>query len=265
MNTNPIGVFDSGVGGLSVLRAIRAALPHEDLLYVADSASAPYGEKSTAFIVERSLAITHFLLQQNAKAIVVACNTATSAAIATMRAQFSVPIIGMEPAIKPAVSKTGSGIVGVLATVGTASSEKFAGLLARFDRNVKIIVQPCSGLVEQVERGELDSAMTRALIRQYVQPLLEQGADTIVLGCTHYPFLLPLIQEVSGSAVAVIESSEAVAREVRRRIELGKLLASPRAGAERFWTSATPVVAQRIISQLWGSPTSVSSLAPASR
>lgn len=253
LSKQPIGVFDSGVGGLSVLRAVRAALPGENLLYVADSANAPYGEKTAQFITDRSLAITQFLLDQQAKAIVVACNTATSAAIATLRARYNVPIIGMEPAIKPAVSKTGSGVVGVLATTGTVSSEKFAGLLSRFDRNVKIIVQPCPGLVEQVERGELDSDRTRALIQKYVEPLLRQGADTIVLGCTHYPFLLQLIQQTVGANVAVIEPSEAVAREVKRRLEVVQLTSTEMSsGQEQFWTSNETVSAREVLVQLWG-------------
>ncbi|MBI3897777.1 MAG: glutamate racemase [Gammaproteobacteria bacterium] len=259
--TQPIGVFDSGVGGLSVLREIRRELPQEDVLYVADSAHAPYGDKSNAFIEQRSIAISEFLLAHNAKAIVVACNTATSAAIAALRARFTVPIVGMEPAIKPAVAKTSSGIVGVLATVGTASSEKFSGLLARFNQHAQILVQPCSGLVEQVEIGELATAKTRALLQRYVAPLLARGADTMVLGCTHYPFLAPLLREIVGADIAILDPSSAVAREVRRRLQLSDLLSADVAnGGERFWTSGSVATANRVIAQLWGSSVDVSPL-----
>lgn len=262
-STYPIGVFDSGVGGLSVLRELRRALPHEDLVYVADSAHVPYGEKSAAFIEARAVAITGFLAERGAKAIVVACNTATGAAIATLRARFRLPIIGMEPAVKPAAARTGSGVIGVLATSGTASSDKFADLRARFDKDVKILVQPCPGLVEQIETGDIDSDRTRALVQTYLRPLLEQRADTIVLGCTHYPFVAPLIQELAGSAVTVIEPNAAVAREVRRRLEHEDLSASDgKPGTEEFWTTGPVDQASRVIARLWGSPVVVVHLSP---
>ncbi len=249
----PIGVFDSGVGGLSVLREIRALLPHEDLLYVADSAHIPYGEKSTRFVEARSLAITTFLLKHRAKAVVVACNTASSAALATLRAQFSVPIVGMEPAVKPAAQQTRSRRVAVLATSGTLASEKFAQLLARVGGGVAVHVQACPGLVEQVEAGALDGDDTRALVEKYVAPLLHRGVDTLVLGCTHYPFLLPLIRQVAGPAVSVIDPSPAVARELRRRLESERLLApAVRPGSERFCSSGPTDQTKRVMAQLWG-------------
>jgi len=244
-------VFDSGVGGLSVLRELRRELPAESFLYVADSAHAPYGDKPTGFIEKRSVLITEFLLAQGAKAIVVACNTATGAAIAALRARFTVPIVGMEPALKPAAGHTRSGVVGVLATAGTLASEKFGGLLARFADTTEIVVQPCPGLVELVEAGELDGPRARAAVEQYVAPLLARGADTIVLGCTHYPFLRAVIEEVAGSNIAVIDPNAAVARELRRRLEQERLLAD-NGGHDTFWTSAAPANAARIMSQLWG-------------
>jgi glutamate racemase len=248
----PIGVFDSGVGGLSVLREIRRELPGEDLLYVADSGHAPYGDKSAELIEARSIAIIEFLLSQNAKAIVVACNTATGVAIGTLRARFSLPIIAMEPAVKPAVTHTKSGVIGVLATSRTIASDNFARLHERFGADVKILMQACPGLVEQVETGDLASNKTRALVERYVVPLLEQSADTIVLGCTHYPFLAPLIQEIAGSSVAIIDPSAAIARELRRRLSGADLLSiENRAGTEQFWSSATTDVAQPVIVQLW--------------
>jgi glutamate racemase len=249
---NPIGVFDSGVGGLSVLREIRRELPGEDLLYVADSGHAPYGDKSTQLIEARAIAIVEFLLSQHAKAIVVACNTATGAAIETLRARFSVPIVAMEPAVKPAAAHTQSGVIGVLATSGTLVSNNFAKLHARFGADVNILVQACPGLVEQVETGDLSGDKTRALIEQYVLPLLEQKADTIVLGCTHYPFLAPLIQEIAGPTVAIIDPAAAIARELRRRLaNIKQLSPGTRAGTERFWTSAAPDQTKQVISQLW--------------
>ncbi len=249
---NPIGVFDSGVGGLSVLREIRRALPGEDLLYVADSAHAPYGDKSQQFIEDRSIAISEFLVSRNVKAIVVACNTATGAAIATLRSRFSVPIIAMEPAVKPAAANTKTGVIGVLATSRTLASDNFVKLFARYGTDVEILGQACPGLVEQVEAGDLSGDKTRLLLEQYVLPLLERDADTIVLGCTHYPFLAPLIQEIAGSRVAVIDSAAAVARQLRRRLEVNNLLAdAARAGTECFWTSGALDKAKPLVSQLW--------------
>jgi glutamate racemase len=248
----PIGVFDSGVGGLSVLRDIRRELWNEDLLYVADSVHAPYGDKSAEFIEARAITIAQFLMNQQVKAMVVACNTATAAAVAELRARFPVPIIAMEPAVKPAVEKTQSGVVGVMATRRTVASENFLNLLERFGGNVEIVVQPCPGLAEQVEAGDLSGDKTRALLEHYVFPLLERGADTIVLGCTHYPFLQALIQAIAGPAVAIIDPGEAIARELRRRLEQAGLLSGAgRRGMEWFWTSAAPDNAQAVVSQLW--------------
>lgn len=261
---NPIGVFDSGVGGLSVLREIRRALPSEDLLYVADSAYAPYGDKSQQFIEERSIAITEFLVSRNAKAIVVACNTATGAAITTLRSRFFMPIIAMEPAVKPAAANTQSGVIGVLATSRTLAGDNFVKLFARYGEDVRILGQACPGLVEQVEAGDLSGEKTRLLLEGYVQPLLERGADTLVLGCTHYPFLAPLIQQIAGPGVAVIDSAAAVARQLRHRLEAGHLLASEgEAGMECFWTSDALAKAKPLVSQLWRTETEVYAL-PAS-
>jgi glutamate racemase len=248
----PIGVFDSGVGGLSVLLEIRRELPCEDLLYVADSGHAPYGDKPAQLIEARAVAIVEFLLSQRAKAIVVACNTATGVAINMLRARFPVPIVAMEPAVKPAVALTKSGVIGVLATSRTIASDSFAKLHERFGNDVKILMQACPGLVEQVEAGDLSGSRTRALIEQYVMPLLAQNADTIVLGCTHYPFLAPLIREVAGPAVDIIDPSAAVARELRRRLSSNDLLSiETDIGTEQFWTSATTDSSQPIVAQLW--------------
>ena len=258
---NPIGVFDSGVGGLSVLREIRRELPGEDLLYVADSGYAPYGDKPGQLIEARSVAIIEFLVSQRAKAIVVACNTATGAAIETLRARFPLPIVAMEPAVKPAAASTRSGVIGVLATGSTLASDNFVKLYTRFGADVNILIQPCPGLVEQVEAGDLSGGRTRALLEQYILPLLELQADTIVLGCTHYPFLATLIREIAGPSVAIIDPSAAIARELRRRLaDAGLLSLEARTGTERFWSSAAPDKAQPIISQLWRAGIEVRSL-----
>ncbi|MBV5309394.1 glutamate racemase [Chromatium okenii] len=249
----PIGVFDSGVGGLSVLRDIRRELPHEHLLYVADSGHAPYGDKSPAFIAARSIAITEFLLTQGVKAMVIACNTATGAAARLLRQRYAVPIIGLEPAIKPALTCTRSGVVGVMATRQTLASAKFAALLTECAQQpVRIVPQPCPGLVEQIEAGNLNGAVTRSLVAELVAPLLNAGADTLVLGCTHYPHLRPLIAELVGPTVTILDSGAAVARQVRRRLNEAALLApSSQYGQEWFWTTGELVQTQMLLTQLW--------------
>jgi glutamate racemase len=257
----PIGVFDSGVGGLSVLREIHRELPHESLLYVADSGHAPYGDRPAAFIQGRSTAITEFLLREGAKAIVVACNTATGAAVEVLRQRFSVPIVAIEPAVKPAAATTRSGVVGVMATSVTLASTNLLRLVGQYPAPGGTHMQACPGLVEQVEQGVLDTADTRRLVERYVRPLVEQGADTIVLGCTHYAFLQPLIEDVAGSGVTVIDPAPAVARELRRRLTQASLLAPQEAGAAvRYWTTGDPALGARVMSQLLGQDVRVSAL-----
>lgn len=214
----PIGIFDSGVGGLSVYQAIRHALPDESLLYIADSRHAPYGERSSEFIVARATALTEYLVARGAKAVVVACNTATVIAVDVLRQRFSVPIIALEPAIKPAVAHTQSGIVGVLATRRTVESPSVARLCRDYAADAKVLLQACPGFVECVEQGDTDSPHTLALVAQHLAPLLQSGADTLVLGCTHYVYLRAAIAQVAGSHVRVLDSSEAVARQVMRRL-----------------------------------------------
>lgn len=253
MTKNPIGVMDSGVGGISVLKHIHALLPHEHLIYFADSAHAPYGNKSQEEIKQRCFAVADFLMAQGVKAIVVACNTATAAAIADMRARYALPIIGMEPAVKPAAAASNNGIVGVLATVGTLKSAQFAALLESYGRNVKVITQGCVGLVECIERGELDTPETKALIKQYTAPLLAEGADTIVLGCTHYPFVKQAIQEILGSNITLIDTGAAVAKQLKRQLEEKSLLTQNTKKAEvHFWTNSEAENAEQVTGQLWG-------------
>jgi glutamate racemase len=258
---NPIGVFDSGVGGLSVLREIRRALPEEDLIYVADSKYAPYGEQSEATIEQRSIAIAEFLVGESAKAIVVACNTATGVAIDALRSRFAVPVVGIEPAVKPATLKTKSGVIAVLATKQTLASAKFSRLVAAYGAEVQVISQPCPGLVEQIEQGDLSSRTTRTLVKACVAPLLAKGADTLVLGCTHYPFLTPVIRDIAGPSVAILDPSVAVASELRRRLQTGGLLSRrERPGRDSFWTSGPLDTAHAAIAQLWTSDVVVKSL-----
>jgi glutamate racemase len=210
----PVGVFDSGVGGLSVVREMRALLSALDIRYFSDALHVPYGDKPEDFVCARAVAISDFLLTRGAGALVVACNTATAAAVAALRARFAVPIVAIEPAVKPAAAATLSGIVGILATASTLQSRRYAELLERFGGFVRVIGQPCSGLVECVEAGDLDGERPRALLRGYIEPLLAAGADTLVLGCTHYPFLRDLIAEVAGPGVRIVDPSAAVARRV---------------------------------------------------
>ncbi|WP_442809177.1 glutamate racemase [Trinickia soli] len=221
----PVGIFDSGLGGLSVLRAVRAQLPHERLLYVADSLFAPYGERDNEFITERTLAIGQWLASQGAKALVVACNTATAESIALARTQLSIPIIGVEPGIKPAAHQSTSRIVGVLATQVTLRSERFRSLLERYAADCQFICQAGHGLVEAVERCEIDTPEVRALLSRYIEPMLAAGADTLVLGCTHYPFLDKVIREIAGSRLALIDTSVAIARQLARVLQANGLRA----------------------------------------
>lgn len=256
----PIGVFDSGVGGLSVLGEITRLLPNESLLYVADCGHIPYGEKSPEFIRQRCMIIAEFFRQQGAKALVLACNTATAAAAAQLREHYPQwPIVGMEPAVKPAAAATRSGVVGVLATTGTLQSSRFAALLDRFAANIRVVTQPCPGLVELIEAGDLSSPTLRALLCSYVEPLLAEGCDTIILGCTHYPFLKPLLREMIPASISLIDTGQAVARQLQRLLAEEELLSSGRADETHFWTSADPEYFRKILPALWKNSDSVRS------
>ncbi|MDR0277039.1 MAG: glutamate racemase [Paucimonas sp.] len=248
----PIGVMDSGVGGLSVLSEIARLLPNESLLYVADCGHVPYGEKSPEYIRERCRRIAEFFQEQGAKALVLACNTATVAAAADLREHYpDWPLVGMEPAVKPAAAATRSGVVGVLATTGTLQSAKFAALLDRFATDVRVVTQPCPGLVERIEAGDLDSPLLRQLLQGYVEPLLAAGCDTIILGCTHYPFLRRLLGEMVPDSVTIIDTGAAVARQLQRLLGERELLAAGPALPTAFWTSADPEHLRNILPLLW--------------
>ncbi|QYZ64848.1 MAG: glutamate racemase [Gammaproteobacteria bacterium (ex Lamellibrachia satsuma)] len=261
-SSQPIGIFDSGVGGLSVLSHIHELMPTEDLLYVADSEHLPYGSKTSEYVVQRAIAITRFLVeQQGAKAIVIACNTATAAAVSLLRSEFPIPIIGMEPGVKPGIKESRSGVVAILATEGTLGSEKFQSLLEQHGNGAEVIVQPCNGWVEQVEHGEHDSPETRQMVANQIEPLLKRGADTLVLGCTHYPFLRETIGTYAGKETQVIDTGLAVAQELRRRLRSKNLLGMAKTGGNtQFWTSGPPEQTGRLISRLWGDPNRVNPL-----
>jgi glutamate racemase len=227
MDDRPCGVFDSGVGGLSVLREMWLQLPGEDLLYFADQAHVPYGNRRAEEIRAFSEGITRFLLEQGAKLIVVACNTASAAALQHLRAVFpEIPFVGMEPAVKPAAKETESGIVGVLATPGTLRGELHASVVERFADGVRILEHPLPGMVEMVEQGQHETPEANMALEQAVRPLLQQGADTLVLACTHYPFLIPSLRRIAGPAVRIIDPSPAVARQAARLLEQGELRSS---------------------------------------
>jgi len=212
-----IGVFDSGLGGLSVLRALRDQLPRVPLLYLADSAYAPYGERSTEFLTERSLTIGQYLMDQGAALLVVACNTATTQAVAALRARWpDLPIVGVEPGVKPAAAATRNGRIGVLATTATVRSERFKYLVNSYAAGHQVVAQACPGLVELIERGELDSPALRDLVGRYCEPLRQADVDTVVLGCTHYPFIRPLFQQAVGSEVLIVDTEAAIARQAAR-------------------------------------------------
>ena len=246
----PIGIFDSGIGGLSVLRHIHQDLPLEDLLYFADSAYAPYGDRSEAEISARSLAVTGFLLQQGAKALVVACNTATTAAIKAIRNAYpALQVIGIEPGLKPAAAQSRSKIVGVLATKATLQSARLLALQQQIGEasGVHFELQACVGLVDQIEKGELRSPQTALLLRRYIAPLIAQGADTLVLGCTHYPFVRPLIEEIvaelASGPVTIIDTGAAVSRQLTKVLGENNLLhTAARAGKVSAFTTGSQSV-----------------------
>jgi len=237
--SDPIGVFDSGIGGLSVLGKIRAQLPAEHLLYIADKAYVPYGNKSEYEIKQRAELISQYFIDQHrVKAIVIACNTATAAAVAYLREHLSIPVIGMEPGLKPAVEQSVTGVVGILATENTLNSEKFSHLVNRFGEQAEVISQQCSGLVERIELGDFSGPKTRKLVQYYLSRLLAKGVDSIVLGCTHYPYIKPLIEEIAGDGVQVIETSDAVARHLKNSLQQLRLSnASSEMGKIVFYTT----------------------------
>ncbi|KVQ36986.1 glutamate racemase [Burkholderia ubonensis] len=259
----PVGVFDSGLGGLSVLRAVRAQLPDESFVYVADSRHAPYGPRDEAFITERTLAIGEWLAREGAKALVVACNTATAQSIAAIRERLAIPLVGVEPGIKPAAALSASGIAGVLATQSTLASARFQALLDRYGAGRRFICQPGHGLVEAVERGDTHSPALRALLDGYLQPMLDAGADTLVLGCTHYPFFTETIRDLVGNRLTIVDTSDAIARQLARVLDERGLRApaGTRAAPPRFCSTSDGRQLRALASTLLGLDAPVESVA----
>jgi glutamate racemase len=256
----PVGIFDSGVGGLSVLREIQTALPAESIFYVADSGNAPWGDKPPEFVRDRGLKIARFLIEHGVKAIVIGSNTGTAGSAEALRAELTIPVVGIEPGIKPAVAATRSRIVGAIVPAAVGGSDRLASLLERFGSDVKVIVQPVPGLVEHIEQADLDGPEMRRMVGDYIQPMLEAGADTIVLGSTHYVFLKPLLAELAGPDVALIETGPAVARRLASVLEEKGLAAGDVPRRERFWTSGDPASSKRVIGALLGRPVEVEKL-----
>ena len=257
---SPIGLFDSGVGGLSVLREIRAALPDESILYVADSANAPWGDKPPSFVRDRALAIARFLIANGAKAIVIGSNTGTAGSAEALRSSLSVPVVGIEPGIKPAVAATRSRVIGAIVPAAVGESDRLRSLVERFGGGVTIVIQPVPGVVEHIEAGDLHSDGLRRMLEEYVRPMLEQGADAIVLGSTHYVFLKPILGEIAGPNVALIETGSAVARQLGHVLEERGLRADGGPGDERFWSSGDPARSRQVISTLLGRDVTVEKL-----
>jgi len=253
-------VLDSGVGGLSVLRHLRRRLPNEDILYFADQAHIPYGPRPAEEVRAFTAAIVRFLLRRDAKLIVVACNTASAVALDYLRQTFpSVPIVGMEPAVKPAAQTTRAGKVGVLATPVTLNSHRYAGLMARYASDIEVYEDPCTGLVQLIEMGALAAPETRALLERVVRPMLAAGVDTLVLGCTHYPFVRPLLEEIAGPGITIIDPAPAVARHTHFVLQQHQLVAPiDQPGATRCTTSGDPAQLEALAALLLAHPCAAS-------
>ncbi len=256
LSDHPIGIFDSGVGGLSVLRAVRELMPAENIVCFGDQGHVPYGPRPMGEIQKFSEGITRFLLEHNSKLIVVACNTASAAALKYLRERFpEVSFVGMEPAVKPAAETTQTGKVGVLATPATFQGALYASVVERFATGVDLFQSTCPGLVSQIEKGELESQTTRKILEDALHPMLEKNIDTVVLGCTHYPFVIPLIKQIVAGHqnVRVIDPAPSVAKQVKRLLEAqGKLNISDKDGEIRYFTSADPASMTSMLPMLLG-------------
>ena len=253
-NSKPIGIFDSGVGGLSIAKCIQEQLPNEHLIYMADSLYAPYGCKPTHLIQQRVEIIAQHLLKKNVKALVVACNTATVNAVDQLREKFSIPIIGVEPAIKPAATYSKTKKVGILVTKATATNLRFLSLVNRFSTNIDTMIQPCPGLVELIEQGEVDSQKCHTLLLSYLNPLLQNQVDTLVLGCTHYPFLIDKIKAIVGTQMKIMETASPVTEQLNRILFAHQLSAPVKQVAHyEFYSSNCSSEQSQLFSNLWQS------------
>ncbi|HBO33691.1 MAG TPA: glutamate racemase [Anaerolineaceae bacterium] len=253
-SASPIGIYDSGVGGLTVWSAIRELLPQEDLLYFADQAKVPYGLRPLEEVQSLAEGVTRYLMNEGAKLIVIACNTASAAALKHLRALYpDFPFVGMEPAVKPAAEQTLSGKVGVLATPSTFQGELYASVVERFAHDVQLYQNTCPGLVQQIEKGYLDTPKTRRILEEALEPMLKEGVDTLVMGCTHFPFVIPLIKKIAGEEVRVIDPAPAVARQVRRVLEgQGLLSERKKVGKSTFLTSGDKGKLEALLPKLIG-------------
>ncbi|MCG2578416.1 glutamate racemase [Dechloromonas sp. XY25] len=251
MNSQPIAVFDSGLGGLTVLRALRERLPQEDFFYFADTRYLPYGDRPEAFLRERGVLIAEALVRHGAKALVVACNTATAAAAEAIRAAVDLPIVALEPGVKPAVTQSRTGVIGVLATTRTLHSERFQRLVGNHAQQHRVVAQACPGLAEAIETDGPDSAAVEQLLDTFVAPVAEAGADVVVLGCTHYPWVAAAIARRLPAGVALLDTGEAVARQLERLLAAGNLLGGG-SGQLRLATSGAPQAVGVTVDRLLG-------------
>ncbi|MCP3850396.1 MAG: glutamate racemase [Gammaproteobacteria bacterium] len=261
MNDQAVGIFDSGVGGLSVLKHVHELLPNETIFYVADSGHAPYGCKDEAYVERRSRVITEHLIAQGVKAIVIACNTATASIIEQFRQQYGIPFIGVEPGIKPAIALTKNNNIGVMATSGTLSSERYNELILRYADSVNLFNQPCPGLADRVECGDLNSQETIDLIKKYASALLQKQVDTIVLGCTHYSFLKEQLEKImddhlcegsfhANGPIKIVDTSRAIAEQLVRVLEQGALQNKPGKALAHYFTTGSVNKTQTTMRQL---------------
>lgn len=248
ITNNSIGIFDSGIGGTSIWKEIKALLPNENTIYLSDSKNAPYGQKTKEEIIELSIKNTEFLLQQNVKIIVIACNTATTNAIEYLRANYNIPFIGVEPAIKLASLKTKTNTIGILATKGTLNSKLFEETSSLVKNTIRIIEKEGEGLVELIENSKTNSKEVFKLLKKYIQPMLYKNADCLVLGCTHYPYLIPQIRKIVGNSIQIIDSGEAVAKQTKNILSKNNLLNKLKnEGNNQFYTNAKKEVLSNIL------------------
>lgn len=252
MNDNAIGIFDSGVGGTSIWKEINTLLPNEKTIYLADSKNAPYGQKSKEKIIELCIKNTELLLQKKCKLIVVACNTATTNAINFLRENYKTPFIGIEPAIKPASLKTQTNTIGILATKGTLNSELFEKTSSQINNKITVIEQVGEGLVELIESGKANTDKMQELLKKYINPMLQKGVDCLVLGCTHYPYLIPQIRKIVGDKIQIIDSGEAVARQTKAILTRNELLTNSKNQSKHinlFYTNLENTVITKLLEQ----------------
>jgi len=255
-----IGVFDSGLGGLSVLKHLKQNLPNQSFQYIADSGNAPYGDKSESYICQRSTEISKFLVNNQVSAIVVACNTATAAAIQSIRENLTIPVVAVEPGLKPASLQTKTGKIGVLATASTLKSQQYKNLASRFSKDVIFYEQAAHGLVELIEAGKLEDTSTYNLVREYLEPMLEKGVDSVVLGCTHYPFLLKVFRDVAGSEINIIDTGSAISDQLGRVMNVSDHCQQEPVQADEFFSSGDLHHTQNMINRLLGSQVKVKAL-----